>query len=113
MAVNLETQLRVYARDHHTCIYCGFDGRPFDSWMQLTIDHVLPQHQGGPDDDENLAVACQSCNSITCRMSFDERTPRDGIVAQKRARVAERRKAFMDDWKARVLPTYLERPVGP
>jgi hypothetical protein len=31
-----------YARYHYTCVYCGFDGRGFDAWMQLTVDHIKP-----------------------------------------------------------------------
>ena len=28
---------------HCTCVYCGFDGRGFDAWMQLTVDHLRPR----------------------------------------------------------------------
>ena len=31
----------VFERDHFTCVYCGFDGRLFDNWMQLSVDHQL------------------------------------------------------------------------
>jgi 5-methylcytosine-specific restriction endonuclease McrA len=46
----------VFARDRHTCQYCGTHGR------ELTIDHVLPKHRGGRHEWENLVAACRTCN---------------------------------------------------
>jgi 5-methylcytosine-specific restriction endonuclease McrA len=46
----------IYARDNHTCQYCGATTR-------LTIDHVVPKCRGGGDTWENLVVACSSCNT--------------------------------------------------
>ena len=37
----------IFERDHFTCAYCGYDGRLFDNWMQLSVDHILPQSLGG------------------------------------------------------------------
>ena len=39
-----------------TCCYCG-------AKEKLTLDHVIPRLQGGPDAAENISYACQSCNS--------------------------------------------------
>ena len=38
------------------CSYCG-------SSSSLSIDHIFPKKFGGPDDSENLVLACKSCNS--------------------------------------------------
>ena len=46
----------VFARDSHTCQYCGRQG------TDLTLDHVIPRHRGGTHTWENLATACRSCN---------------------------------------------------
>ncbi len=100
-----------YERDHFTCIYCGFDGRTFDAWLQLSIDHIRPKNCGGNDDPENLAVACGSCNCITSRMKFDATMSRDDILKEKRTRVAMRRQAFYDFWIKSVAPHYLKRPL--
>jgi len=60
----------VFERDNFTCAYCGFDGRTFDNWMQLSVDHILPKSSARDDSSENMVTACQSCNSITSRMRF-------------------------------------------
>ncbi|MFC1995537.1 HNH endonuclease [Chloroflexota bacterium] len=50
------TRLEVFNRDQYTCQYCGKENR------QLTIDHVIPRHQGGQHVWENVASACVTCN---------------------------------------------------
>lgn len=46
----------VFARDLERCQYCGRRGG------DLTLDHVLPKHRGGPHVWENLVTACRACN---------------------------------------------------
>src|SRR5947209_7675057 len=36
------TRREIFVRDHYTCQYCGRQTK------DLTIDHVLPRHRGGP-----------------------------------------------------------------
>ena len=84
----------VYERFHYTCVFCGFDGRTFDKWMQLSIDHVRPRSAGGDDCPDNLVVCCRSCNSITSRMKFSENDTREEIIQQKRDRVRKSRGDF-------------------
>ena len=43
-------------RDQYTCQYCGLKTR------DLTLDHVIPRHRGGPHTWDNLVTACRSCN---------------------------------------------------
>ena len=100
-----------YKRYHYTCVYCGFDGRFFDNWMQLSIDHIRPRSAGGTGDADNLVVACRSCNSITSRMAFSEEETRKEILEKKRGRVALRRKEFYELWKTDVAPSHLDRPL--
>lgn len=49
----------LFARDHNQCQYCG---NRFPT-SELSIDHVLPRSQNGPDTWENLVCACVKCNS--------------------------------------------------
>jgi 5-methylcytosine-specific restriction endonuclease McrA len=46
----------IYELYNHTCIYCG-------SKTDLTLDHVVPLNGGGKHCEDNLVVACRSCNS--------------------------------------------------
>ncbi len=50
------TRLEIFNRDHYTCQYCGKQSH------QLTLDHVVPRHQGGRHTWENLVSACAACN---------------------------------------------------
>lgn len=45
----------VRKRDDNICAYCGKHGAE-------TVDHVMPQAQGGPDTWENTVCACLTCN---------------------------------------------------
>ena len=50
------TRREVFARDQQRCQYCGRADK------ELTLDHVMPRHRGGPHAWENLVAACRSCN---------------------------------------------------
>lgn len=49
----------LFARDRNQCQYCGHH---FPT-NELSIDHVMPRAQGGPDTWENLVCACVRCNA--------------------------------------------------
>jgi len=50
------TRREVFRRDNYTCQYCGRrDG-------SLTVDHVIPRHQGGLHAWTNVVTACPACN---------------------------------------------------
>lgn len=46
----------ILRRDDYTCQYCGFRS------PHLTVDHVVPRHQGGQHRWDNLVAACPACN---------------------------------------------------
>jgi 5-methylcytosine-specific restriction endonuclease McrA len=48
----------VFARDAHTCQYCGARHVP------LTLDHVIPRERGGATDWANLVCCCTKCNNM-------------------------------------------------
>jgi len=50
------TRYEIFHRDQHTCQYCG------KMTHQLTLDHVMPKHRGGPHTWENVVSACPQCN---------------------------------------------------
>ncbi len=53
------SRVNIFARDNHTCQYCGskFDVR------DLTFDHVIPVAKGGKKNWENIVTACWRCNN--------------------------------------------------
>jgi len=102
---------KIYKKYHYTCVYCGFDGRSFDNWMQLSIDHIRPKNCGGTDESNNFVVACRACNSITSRMKFDNNLSNSQILKQKRDKVKERRTIFYQLWIDEVAPNYLNKTL--
>ena len=50
------TRRSLFLRDGYTCQYCGRQAR------EMTIDHVIPRHQGGQHTWENVVTACIPCN---------------------------------------------------
>lgn len=52
------TRANIYARDDHSCQYCGGHFGTED----LTFDHVIPQAQGGGKSWENIVTCCIDCN---------------------------------------------------
>ena len=111
MSVYIDS-LRGYGHNTHVkhnfmCVYCGFDGRAFSNWLQLSIDHVLPQSQGGNDVEENKVTCCQQCNSMTSRMKFEPGFTTSEIIEKKRAYVKESRAELFEFWLQSVAPHYL------
>ncbi|HEX2185191.1 MAG TPA: HNH endonuclease, partial [Chloroflexota bacterium] len=66
----------VFARDKHTCQYCGLPTR------ELTLDHVVPKHRGGGHSWDNLVSACRQCNHRKGGKTLDEARMR--LVTQPR-----------------------------
>lgn len=52
------SRANVYARDEHSCQYCGAR-LPAEA---LTFDHVIPVAKGGRKEWENIVTCCIPCN---------------------------------------------------
>lgn len=50
----------VSARARHACEYCHAPEVVFN--MRFEVEHITPQARGGTSTDDNLALACRSCN---------------------------------------------------
>ena len=46
----------IFLRDQYTCQYCQKKSQ------ELTLDHVVPRKQHGPNTWENVVAACSRCN---------------------------------------------------
>jgi hypothetical protein len=57
--IRQEKRLAIYLRDGCACVWCG---AKVEEGTQLTLDHVIPHSEGGPNDDWNLVTACKRCN---------------------------------------------------
>ncbi|HEY5476949.1 MAG TPA: HNH endonuclease [Tepidiformaceae bacterium] len=73
------TRKEIFARDNWACVYCGRQTR------DLTLDHVMPRHRGGPHTWENLVSACKPCNHRKAG-----RTPSEAHMIMSRAPGAPR-----------------------
>lgn len=63
-----ERRRELFERDHWMCQYCG-DRLTAET---ATLDHYVPQCQGGSDLPENLRTCCLLCNSIKSGRSYSE-----------------------------------------
>lgn len=69
--------MRIRARALRTnplCTICAAAGRVVGA---TEVDHRIPLHQGGTDDDANLQGLCHDCHA--------DKTARDGGKARRRA----------------------------
>jgi 5-methylcytosine-specific restriction endonuclease McrA len=75
------SRANVYARDEHTCQYCGERFSP----SQLTFDHVMPVARGGRKAWDNIVTCC-----IPCNRQKGDRTPEEaGLRLVRRPRRPE------------------------
>lgn len=74
-------------RDGECCVYCR-------SKEKLVVDHMVPIALGGTDDEDNLALACKSCNSGKAG-----RTPERAGMTVTVASAADALKRYRDNKK--------------
>ena len=61
----------VFVKNGFQCVYCGFDGRSFEGWKFLQVDHFKPRSLGGNyDQPDNLVTSCIICNQMKGAMVF-------------------------------------------
>lgn len=79
MTISKEMRQQVRERAKYLCEYCHSSEEA--SAAQFEIDHIRPRSRGGADTFENLALACQRCNSY--RYNFTEGVdPESQVFAQ-------------------------------
>jgi hypothetical protein len=100
----------------YRCAYCDLPMSTFEGWLQLSIDHVIPQQMQGAGyaaewvlDAINVVAACMACNGYFNRDPVLGELPttleafcdiRDRVFGERKARILERRAtehAWFDD----------------
>lgn len=61
MSISPSTRKTIAKRANYLCEYC-LSPQDF-STQSHSIEHILPKIKKGSDEPENLALACQGCNS--------------------------------------------------
>jgi len=52
-------RFRIMTRDNNRCKLCGANA---SSGVWLEVDHIVPVHEGGSNEDTNLQTLCKECN---------------------------------------------------
>lgn len=97
----------IHPRYNYTCQYCGVDGtKSFDTWLTLTVDHLLPKEHRNRDNTDYMVTSCHFCNTADNQyfskaeergLKFDNMTPKQ-LVAQRKEWVEKRRQEYHDFW---------------
>jgi 5-methylcytosine-specific restriction endonuclease McrA len=85
----------VFAREGFKCVYCGFDGRSFEGWVFLQVDHFKPRSRGGSDELDNLCTSCAICNFMKGAHTWDS-------LGEARAEMGEWRSKMKEYWETKV-----------
>jgi hypothetical protein len=105
----------------YRCAYCGLDMSTFEGWLQLSIDHVIPQQMQGAGypmewvlDAINVVAACLACNGYFNRDPVIGDVPtsleafceiRDRVFRERRARIVQRRAMEHAWFDSNILPS--------
>ncbi len=101
-----EEGMKILARDHFRCQYCGLDGvASFENALMMTVDFVVPRALRGRKDPENLVAACRPCNLLKGRHRF-----RNFEEAKKY--VLERRDEQRREWHKNVARLHVQKATA-
>lgn len=95
LSLALRAEIRAAARNR--CGYC-LTNQAYIPW-ELEIEHIIPVSKGGTDAEENLWLACRSCNLFKSNQThaFDPLTGRRVRLFNPRQQVWQRHFAWSED----------------
>ena len=93
----------VFRRDGFRCVYCGHDGRTFETWAFLEVDHFKPRSRGGNDEIGNLVTSCVICNRMKSAFSWD-------TLDEAKAEIGKWREQMRNHWR-QLCRTTRQQPV--
>ena len=73
----------LWAKTEGHCAYCGVK---FETYAEMTDDHVIPRSRGGRHDKINRVPCCRSCNSVKGPRSIEYL--RDSLQRRRHGRPA-------------------------
>jgi len=97
--MDLDRDLPTFKRDGFRCVYCDFDGRTFQGWAFLQVDHFKPKACGGTDEPNNLVTSCIICNLMKGATEF--------------ADIAAARVKLRSYWDGEGMRQHWERDIKP
>ena len=72
IAKHIELRTRLAEAQNWKCCWCGcVMTEQRKRWNSSTTEHVHPKSQGGLDESDNFAVACNRCNNKRGNMDAD------------------------------------------
>lgn len=72
-------RLRVYNMYGGRCAYCGRHIR----YEDMQVDHMVPLHNGGADNEENYAPACRMCNHYKSTYTVEKLREQLGMLQER------------------------------
>ena len=63
-----DDRLIIYHKCNGHCAYCG---TPIE-YSQMQADHIIPLHNGGKDELDNMLPACRSCNHYKSTLTLEK-----------------------------------------
>ncbi len=112
-----DDSLRGYSYETHDtdkfkCRYCGIDGtKSFDTWLTLSLEHLLPKGHTDRDKPEFMVTSCNFCNTAENRffdkanelgLQFHNMT-QEQLIAQRRPFVMQTRQDYKKFWVEYVM----------
>lgn len=65
----MRMKLSLWERDHGLCFFCGVAV----DIQQATVEHLVGRGKGGPDHQDNLALAHDACNKTAANLPLMEK----------------------------------------
>lgn len=72
-------RLRVYNMYGGRCAYCGRHIR----YEDMQVDHMVPLHNGGADNEENYVPACRMCNHYKSTYTVEKLREQLGMLQER------------------------------
>lgn len=87
------TRANLFARDAHTCQYCG---KSIRLAKDRSVDHIIPRSRGGKTVWSNVVLCCKKCNL----KKGNKTLPEAGLTLLKKPRAPRWEQMLMEEFPA-------------